>query len=210
MLDKYTPVSWGDRSLKHAADGLGVYMGTALNYWQMTAGPAYSALVKKNYDLITAESVCKMAHQAKSDNQKTWDFSRCKTMAAYAKKNKMAMRGHTLIWPKNSPGWIEGYNKDRLESFMINYIKETVKQVGPYPFAWDVVNEALDEPYTNNFIRKSHWDIIPNFICKAFKAAKEANPNQGRFYNDYSIMSATGWMKKKSDNAFKLVKQLQD
>ena len=92
---------------------------------------------------------------------------------------------------------------------MTSYITKAVLYIGDYPFAWDVVNEAVDDN-SKNFIKKSVWDNIPDYICKAFQTAYKANPNQGRFYNDYNILSSAGWMKGKSDNAYKLVKQLHD
>jgi endo-1,4-beta-xylanase len=73
--------------------------------------------------------------------------------------------------------------------------------------AWDVVNEAIDDD-ANNFIKESPWKHVDDFVCKAFKAARTAQPTLGRFYNDYNILSASGWMKTKSDKVYKLVKDL--
>jgi len=69
---------------------------------------------------------------------------------------------------------------------MLSYIAGTVKAIGDYPIAWDVVNEAIDDG--GGYIRDSPWSKIPDFICKAFKATRTANPNIGRFYNDYGIV----------------------
>jgi len=92
---------------------------------------------------------------------------------------------------------------------MLNYIRSTVESVGNDPICWDVVNEALDDN-TNNYIRESPWKHIDDFICKAFKATRDASPNIGRFYNDYNILAASSWYKNKSDNTYKLVKDLHD
>jgi endo-1,4-beta-xylanase len=92
---------------------------------------------------------------------------------------------------------------------MNNYIETTVKLVGTYPIVWDVVNEAIDDN-TNNFIKESPWKHVDDFVCKAFKAAKSAAPTVGRFYNDYNILANSGWEKKKSNNVYKLVKDLHD
>jgi endo-1,4-beta-xylanase len=78
---------------------------------------------------------------------------------------------------------------------MITYIKHVVSEFGDDIFAWDVVNEAIinDRRPTENPIKESPWSVIPDFICKSFKAAHEANPKIELFYNDYDHASASGW-----------------
>lgn len=92
---------------------------------------------------------------------------------------------------------------------MMSYIDDTVKSIGDTPICWDVVNEAIDDN-TNNFIKDSPWKPIDDFVCKAFKASRAANSKVGRFYNDYNILASSSWMKNKSDNVYKLVKDLHD
>ena len=91
---------------------------------------------------------------------------------------------------------------------MLNYINETVHRIEG-AFAWDVINEAIsDDP--NEYIKQSPWSGIDNFICKAFKAARAANPNAKLFYNDYNVLTMDGWRKTKADKMFKLVQQLKN
>lgn len=92
---------------------------------------------------------------------------------------------------------------------MIRYIKSTVKAIGDYPLVWDVVNEAIsDGPSLVN--KTSPWSIIDDYICKAFKAAKEANPKIKLFYNDYKHASTTGIYATKADRVYNLVKNLKE
>ena len=63
------------QTLKSAADGLGIYMGTAVRVsaWD---DAQYLTTVNQEYDLITAENACKMNHIAKSIGWETWfDFN---------------------------------------------------------------------------------------------------------------------------------------
>ena len=91
---------------------------------------------------------------------------------------------------------------------MVDYIHKVVSHVGERAFAWDVVNEAVsDDPKV--LIKESPWSIIDDFLCKAYKAAHEANPKALLFYNDYSIASSTGWSQTKSDKVYNLVKDLR-
>ena len=81
-------------------------------------------------------------------------------------------------------------NATELEAFMEEYITSVMTNV-TYPFVWDVVNEAVgDGP--NLVMKVSPWTIIDDYICKAFKAAKKANPDVKLFYNDYKHASMTG------------------
>lgn len=81
---------------------------------------------------------------------------------------------------------------------MIDYITETVKAIGDYPFPWNVVNEPIyNSP--NKYIKESPWSIIDDYVCKAFKAARAAIPSIKLFYNDYKHASNIGVYKSKSD-----------
>jgi endo-1,4-beta-xylanase len=78
-----------------------------------------------------------------------------------------------------------------------------------YPFAWDVVNEAVgDGP--NAIMKTSPWTIIDDYICKAFTAARKASPKAQLFYNDYKHASMAGRYALKSDRVFNFVKNLTE
>ena len=47
-------------------------------------------------------------------------------------------------------------------------------------------------------------------MCKAFKAAHEANPKAQLFYNDYGAESTAGWQSTKSDKVYNFLKDLID
>ena len=86
------------------------------------------------------------------------------------------------------------------------YINATMTNIGTYPLAWDVVNEAIaDGPHVN---KTSPWSIVDNYICKAFQAAKEAQPTAQLFYNDYKHGSMVGAFASKSDKVYELVESL--
>lgn len=102
---------------------------------------------------------------------------------------------------------IDEKNATKLEEFMVDYIHKTLAHV-THPFAWDVVNEAVhDGP---NFVLKtSPWSIVDDYICKAFKAARDANPKVELFYNDYKHASMAGRYKRKSNKVYNLIKDLK-
>jgi len=134
-----------DHSLREAAKGSGIEIGAAINYKVLKTDAAYGELAAEQYSLLTSENACKMNQIAKSFTEN--DFTGCKYIVDYAQKNNMKMRAHNLIWGApgtHNPSFVQN-EKDAtvLEKYMTDYITETVKAIGDYPLAWDVVNEAI-------------------------------------------------------------------
>ena len=197
-------------TLREAAVGTGIYVGTALNSMYQSDA-TYSQTAAKEFSLMTPANGCKMNFVAVDFTRS--DYTRCKSLVDYAKKNSMAFRAHGLIWgaPRtHNPAFVrKETNATVLEEYMLRYINETMANIGSYPFAWDVVNEAVenDEPQT---IKTSPWSAIDGFICKAFKAARKAQPNAQLFYNDYKHAAMAGKYKTKSDKVYEMVKTLKE
>jgi len=85
-----------------------------------------------------------------------------------------------------------------------------VRHVGNYTLAWDVVNEAIDDsPDPKKIVKESPWTKVDDYVCKAFKAARAADPTIQLFYNDYKHASMTGPTKVKSDKVFNYIKELK-
>lgn len=75
---------------------------------------------------------------------------------------------------------------------MQDYISATVGHYKGQAFAWDVLNEAIEDDGSG--LRKNAvFSKVNDFACKAFHMAHKADPDAQLFYNDYSIASATGW-----------------
>ena len=196
--------------MREAAAGTGIYVGTALNSMYLSDA-TYSQTAAKEFSLMTPENGCKMNFVAVDFTRS--DYTRCKSLVDYAKKNSMAFRAHVLIWGTpgtHNPAFVrKETNATVLEEYMLRYINETMANIGSYPFAWDVVNEAVEnnEPQT---IKTSPWSAIDGFICKAFKAARKAQPNAQLFYNDYKHAAMAGKYKTKSDKVYEIVKTLKE
>src|SRR5690606_31770217 len=73
-------------------------------------------------------------------------------------------------------------------------------------YAWDVVNEAIDDD-SSRILRNSLWYQITgeDFIVKAFEYAREADPDAKLFYNDYNTERP-----EKTERLYKLLKKLVD
>ena len=186
-------------SLKDAAQGTGLFMGASLKAPVLQTDSYYGKVAPLIYDLTTPGNDCKMTTIAKTYDESGWNYTDCEYFLDYAKTNKMALRGHVLLWasatsPSKNPKFTrEETDYVKLEEFLISYVKKTVTKMTPYFFAWDVINEAIEDGIGEEYIRDTPWSHIPDWQCKVFKAAREAGgPNQELFYNDYNIISNVG------------------
>ncbi len=169
--------------------------------------PAHVKLMKVQYNSFTAENDMKPMFfldrdENKSDPEKydhtpALSFEKAKPYLELAKENGMKMRGHTLVWHNQTPKWFfhQGYNemlpladRETMLKRMEGYIRGVLDFVQTeYPgiiYAWDVVNEAVDE----GSWRKSLWTktLGEDYVFCAFRfARKYADPAVALFYNDY-------------------------
>jgi len=171
-------------SLRTLAQARGIYVGAAVAITPLRYEPRYTEALKREFNMITAENAMKIA--AIRPNRQTFNFKDADAILSFAQANQMQVRGHTLVWHKDLPGWLTGGNFSRDELMII--LKEHIQTVvGHYKgriLAWDVVNEAVDE---NGAPRDSLWRRVigPDYIEMAFRWAHEADPQALLFYNDY-------------------------
>jgi endo-1,4-beta-xylanase len=169
-----------------------------------------SAFILKNFQSLTAENVMKPALIHPEENRYSWDNA--DKIVNFAVANNMLMRGHTLCWHKQTPGWffkdVEGkaVTKEVLLSRLKDHITQVVKRYKGKIYAWDVVNEAIDDD-DSKFMRETDWFKIcgEEYIADAFRWAHEADPDAQLFYNDFNTESPV-----KRDKVYRLVKMLLD
>lgn len=168
-----------------------------------------AGLIISQFNSLTPENAMKMGPIHPRENYYNWRDA--DSVAAFAKRNKMKMRGHTLCWHNQAPGWmfVDSTGKNVSKEVLLQRLKEHITTVvNRYKgtiYAWDVVNEAIsDKP--NEYLRPSKWmEIIgEEYIAKAFQWAHEADPNAQLFYNDYDEINAV-----KRAKMIRLIKDLQ-
>lgn len=167
-------------------------------------------LLLQHFNSITAENEMKFVSVQPEEGQFT--FEDADRLVAFAMENKMAVRGHTLVWHNQTPNWVfenqSGGVTDRetLLARMKSHIDEVVGRYKGSIYAWDVVNEAVSDS-GEQILRPSKWlDIIgEDFIAKAFEYAHEADKDALLFYNDYNES-----VPEKRDKIVALVKSLKE
>ena len=73
-----------------------------------------------------------------------FNFSQTDEMVQWAKAHGMVLRGHTLIYHKSMPEWVnERVNRQNVEQLFSSYIEKVVGHYAGQMHSWDVVNETI-------------------------------------------------------------------
>jgi endo-1,4-beta-xylanase len=170
---------------------------------------ADSILIIRHYNSLVCENHMKPMWTQPKENE--YSFTNADFVVAFAKRNNMKLRGHTLVWHNQTPGWFfkdgdQAASKDLLKERMHKHIQTVISHFKDDVYAWDVVNEAISDGKDEFLRTSSSWYKIlgEEYIELAFRYAREADPNAKLFYNDYNA-----WQPEKRDNIIRLVKSLQ-
>lgn len=148
-------------------------------------------LIESQFSGITAENVMKMGPIHPQESRFNWGPA--DSIVAFAIRNQLRMRGHTLVWHSQTPKWLFETNdgkqvdKETLLQRIHDHIDSVAGRYKGKIYAWDVVNEAISDR-GDEFYRSSLFYQIcgEEYIEKSFKWAHDADPNALLFYNDYN------------------------
>jgi endo-1,4-beta-xylanase len=191
-------------ALRHLAENRNLLIGAACSPETIEAEADYRRVLAREFNCIVGENCMKFAYL--QPEFRKFDFSRSRKLAEFARKHKMKLRGHTLVWHSQLSDWLTSGSFTR--TGMLDVLQEHIHTVAGHfrgdVFAWDVVNEGLSDE--GGWRKESPWHrkIGPAYLEHAFRWAHEADPDAQLFYNDYG-MELPG---KKSDGCYKLVSQL--
>ncbi|KAI0512741.1 family 10 glycosyl hydrolase [Xylaria bambusicola] len=118
----------------------------------------------------------------------SFSYSSGDQIASLAASNGQLLRCHTLVWYSQLPSWVSSgsWNSQTLTSVVNTHISNVVGHYKGKCYAWDVVNEALNEDGT--YRTNVFYNVLgDSYFALAFKAAAAADPNAKLYYNDYNI-----------------------
>lgn len=164
--------------------------------------------ILKHFNSLTPENAMKPGPIHPTEDRYYWNDA--DKIVAFAQANNLKVRGHTLCWHQQTGDWFfkdaEGklVTKEVLLARLKAHITTVVSRYKGKIYAWDVVNEAIDDN-DQNFLRNSLWYQIcgEDFIVKAFEYAHAADPNAQLFYNDYNTERPA-----KREHVYQLLKKL--
>lgn len=166
----------------------GLRFGSAINS-KALSDPAYLNIIRHDCGSLVAENEHKIYVVQGAEGPMQW--SRPDGIVDFADTNRMAMRGHVLLWNRDEflPGWMPGANFDRrsMARYLDQYFVDMTSRYQGRIDSWDVVNETID-PATG-LPRETLFTTTygPNVVDWAFQKARELMPNTQLVYNDYMI-----------------------
>ena len=195
-------------------------IGVAVNMRNIS-NPEQIAIIKKDFNSITAENDMKPQPPEPAYGQFNWENA--DKIANFCRSNGIKLRGHCLMWHAQIGEWMykdekgDLVSKEKLFQNMKHHITAIVERYKDVIYAWDVVNEAISDggwqggrrgmgehpsPYRNSPLYQIAGD---EFIKKAFIYAREADPNVLLFYNDYNAADPG-----KRDRIYNMVKSMKE
>jgi endo-1,4-beta-xylanase len=197
-------------SLRQAADDAGILIGTAVRP-SLFSETAYASTLAREFNMVEPEDAMKWWVIRR--NPDSFDFREADEVVAFALAHKMKIRGHCLVWDHNHPDWLAHghFTPQQLSQLLHDHIDRVMKRYAGQVFAWDVVNEAMDE---TGRMRDSIWYNQPGigfagqgtaYLEQAFRWAREADPHALLFYNE-----AEGeFLNRKSDAIYEMLKDFK-
>jgi endo-1,4-beta-xylanase len=184
--------------LREAAAQSGRLIGVALQA-RLLDDASYTSAAKE-FGSVTAENEMKWQSLEPQPNQ--FNFGPADRIVAFAEENAMAVRGHTLVWHSQLPGWVSQLTTpEAVREAMLNHIDTVVTRYRGRVFAWDVVNEAWQDGEAALRTSVFQAQLGDRFIDEAFFAARAADPDAKLYYNDYGT-EGTG---RKANSVFTMV-----
>src|SRR6266496_2910972 len=179
----------GPNSLREAAGPSGMLVGTAVRP-SLLSEAAYAATLAHEFNLVEPEDAMKWAVVRR--NEEGFDFHDGDEVVRFALAHNMKVRGHCLVWDHDNPDWLArgGFTAGQLSRLLHEHIRTVMKHYAGQVFAWDVVNEALDE---HGKLKDSVWYNRPGiglagkntaYVEQTFRWAREADAQALLFYNE--------------------------
>jgi endo-1,4-beta-xylanase len=188
-LPGWSPAAESMALRKLAADK-GLIYGTTISATQIQGDPAFIALVLGQAGLIVAENEMKwqvMNRGGRGDD----DYGPADTIADFALKNALVLRGHNLLWYMRTPSWFfDVESRQEMESAVVEHIHSLAGRYRGKVHSWDVVNEPV-EPKDGqpDGLRKGVFLEMmgPGYLDLAYHTARETDPAARLVVNEYDV-----------------------
>jgi endo-1,4-beta-xylanase len=161
----------------------GRYFGTAVAANKLS-NSVYTGILDREFNMITPENEMKWDATEPSQNQ--FNFSGGDAIVNHAVAHGQRMRGHTLAWHGQQPGWAQNLGGTALRNAMVNHITQVATHYKGKIYAWDVVNEAYADDGSGGRRQSNLQSTGNDWIEVAFRTAHAADPGAKLCYNDYN------------------------
>jgi endo-1,4-beta-xylanase len=206
-------------SLGALAAPINLRIGNAVNMDKLDVDAAYTSLVANQYSTVTPENVMKW--DSVEPTRGDLKFGPGDKLIRFAQEHNQLVRGHTLLWHSQIPGWLTtGVNDGTISNSQLRDIlkRHIFDEVGHFRgkiWQWDVANEVFanawdPNPLADGINGDDFWvsHLGEGIIADAFRWAHQADPHALLFYNDFNIAGEDG-TNAKADAVYAWVKSMR-
>gem|GEM_PF-875023 len=172
------------QNLADMAAERGILIGAAVKP-ELLDNRGYAQTLTRHFSILTPENHMKPGYVQPA--QGNYSFFEADKIVAFALEHGMKIRGHTLVWHEQNPGWLESgaLSRNELLAAMKDHITTVAGHYRGRIFSWDVVNEAFDA----GRFRQSFWykTVGAGYIDSAFTWASLADTRARLILNDFDV-----------------------
>lgn len=190
-------------TIRDFAEKVGKKVGVAVPVYKLnldnTSDSRTQAIIK-NFNICVAEN--EMKPDALQPNRDQFEWYNADKLVNLAQNNNMRVRGHTLVWHQQLPGWMssdgkkndKNWTRQQALDIMKNHITTVMQHFKGKVYEWDVVNEMLDDDQSivrtnpdGYNLRSNVWlkAIGEDYIDSALVYAHRADPEAKLYINEY-------------------------
>ena len=195
-------------TLRQAADPKGFWVGTTIQGRMWNHDPQYKPVLGREFNAAVS-----IVFQGITQPERGhFNFDPMDEAMSFAKSHNMKLMGHCLVYRNmTSAPWLNfqnekcgGWSAKELDQIMKEHIQTIVHHGGDTYYSWEVVNEPTNPTHNGCWSRILGED---DYMVKAFKYAREANPNALLLLND--TFGQGGIDKARADEFFGMVNRLK-
>jgi endo-1,4-beta-xylanase len=156
-------------------------VGTAVRGDALKRNRAYRQIAAAQFASVTPEN--EMKWYAIEPKRGDFTFEAADAIVDEAREAEQKVRGHTLVWHVQLPGWVKELGADDLRAAMHEHIRRVMGHFDEDIGVWDVVNEPISDSgglRPSAFLRR----LGPGFIADAFRTARAADADAKLYLNE--------------------------
>jgi len=199
-------------SLRSVASKIGLRIGTAVTPFELD-NAAYRQITGDQFSTVTPGN--EMKWQVVEPTRGTYDWSAADRLVTFAQQHGQLVRGHTLMWHNQLPGWLTTGVSDgtisnaQLRDLLHKHITDEATHFRGKIWQWDVANEFFTDSNPSMINPNDFWvsHLGAGILADAFRWAHAADPHALLVYNDYNIAGEDG-SNAKSNAVYAWVQQM--
>jgi endo-1,4-beta-xylanase len=165
-------------------------IGGAVTVAQIVYDAPLAARFVQEFGIVTPAMELKW--QTVHPGPELYRFDLADRFISWAQANRMAVRGHNLVWPNyGTPKWVTEYlTPTNVRTVLEEHIRTVAGRYAGKIHSWDVINEGLNVWDKRSDLLAAHpWVELmgPQYIDLAFHTAAAADPHARLIWNQNYI-----------------------